>query len=639
MSTGKKFFIAGCFILLAVVSLFLFRNAILDYVINRVTDRIQEKTGLVLHIDDAGFEGIRNVYVKNVSMVQPGMDTLITVARSDVKISFSQLFRLRIAFDEIFADSIRLNLVRYSDSTSNYDALFRNKKDTVSEKKTATGYNEIASAVLSRVNDLFNENIILQSLQVNYTANNLTEQLRIPELLYDHKDLKASIITASGDGVAAYVLRGTADAGNTSYNFQLIRTSDDKSSLPFIYRFDNFKVTFDTLDVKLDADPDASPVPLNVSLRFKNLIVNQWRISPVDVLFADLGVEIKLLADENRISSEKGSLIRLLDLPVNINGYYERQPEKHLAFNIYFDSKAENFFSSLPPGMFNTLKGFEATGQMHFKLETDLLLNKPEDVKFDASLKKENFKITRFGEEYFPLINNEFQFTAMDGDRAVRSILVGPENPMFTSYADISPYLKMSVLTSEDPSFLTHNGFVEEAFRESVAKNIAEHRFARGGSTISMQLVKNLFLSRNKTISRKLEEALVVWIIEQNRLVSKERMFEIYLNIIEWGPDVYGVGEASRFYFSKLPRELNLSESIYLASIIPHPKYFKYMFDSTGTLKEQQKGFYTLVGNRLLTRNLITQPELEQVTTTAVKLNGMALNLISPMDAMPVDSL
>ena len=153
-----------------------------------------------------------------------------------------------------------------------------------------------------------------------------------------------------------------------------------------------------------------------------------------------------------------------------------------------------------------------------------------------------------------------------------------------------------------------------------------------------MQLVKNLFLSRNKTISRKLEEALIVWLIEQNRLVSKERMFEIYLNVIEWGPDVYGVGEASRFYFSKLPRELTLSESIFMASIIPHPKYFKYMFDSTATLKEQQKGFYTLIGNRLLTRNLITQPELD-LLNPAVKLNGVAMDMILPLDTLPSDSV
>ena len=131
---------------------------------------------------------------------------------------------------------------------------------------------------------------------------------------------------------------------------------------------------------------------------------------------------------------------------------------------------------------------------------------------------------------------------------------------------------------------------------------------------------------------------MIVWLIEQNRLVSKERMFEVYLNIIEWGPNVYGIGEASRFYFSKLPSELNLPESVFLASIIPHPKYFKFMFDSAGTLKENQKGFYELVVSRLVKRGLIAAPD----TTTlkpAVKLNGEALKLIMPLDSLPADSL
>lgn len=71
-------------------------------------------------------------------------------------------------------------------------------------------------------------------------------------------------------------------------------------------------------------------------------------------------------------------------------------------------------------------------------------------------------------------------------------------------------------------------------------QDIKERRFARGGSTLSMQLVKNVFLSRNKTIARKLEEMLIVWLIESNHLTSKERMFEVYLNIAEWGPMIYG---------------------------------------------------------------------------------------------------
>lgn len=131
--------------------------------------------------------------------------------------------------------------------------------------------------------------------------------------------------------------------------------------------------------------------------------------------------------------------------------------------------------------------------------------------------------------------------------------------------------MQYAVLTSEDPSFFYHRGFIPDAFKESMIENIKAKRFVRGGSTISMQLVKNVFLSREKTISRKLQEMLIVWLIENKGLVSKERMFEIYLNAIEWGHGIYGIKEASQFYFSKLPSQLNLAESIFLASIIPDP--------------------------------------------------------------------
>ncbi len=636
MSIGKRIFVIACFLLLAIFSLFIFRNALLNYFMKRIAEKMETRTGLILKTSDQGFEGIRNIYISQLSLVPPGKDTLLYIARADVKISFLKLLRLRIGFDEIFADSVKLNLIEYSDSTSNFKSLLH-RKSAGSDSKGSSGYNTVAASLLSKINDLFNENIIFQTMQITYSAKGITEQLRIPELLFDRRNLKASIITASAEGVASYILSGTADTKNTDYHFRLVRQSE-RAALPFLMRLDNFKASFDTLDAVLKSDPDASVIPVSASFSVKNLQVNHWRISPVNVVFADLGAEFKWLIDENRISASEGSIMHMKSLPVKMSGFYERSPSRHFVMNVNFDCKAEDFFSSLPPGMFNSLKGFEATGKLNYNLETDLYIDKPEDVKFSSSLKKENFKIKRFGAEYFPLINDPFQFTAMDGDRPVRIIYVGDGNPMFAKYDDISPYLRMSVLMSEDPSFMNHNGFVEEAFRESIAKNIKEKRFARGGSTISMQLVKNLFLSRNKTISRKLEEALIVWLIEQNRLVSKERMFEIYLNVIEWGPDVYGVGEASRFYFSKLPRELTLSESIFMASIIPHPKYFKYMFDSTATLKEQQKGFYTLIGNRLLTRNLITQPELD-LLNPAVKLNGVAMDMILPLDTLPSDSV
>ena len=170
--------------------------------------------------------------------------------------------------------------------------------------------------------------------------------------------------------------------------------------------------------------------------------------------------------------------------------------------------------------------------------------------------------------------------------------MVGPENPNFHTLDHISHYLQVSVLNSEDGGFYMHRGFMPDSFRDALIQDIKEKRFARGGSTISMQLVKNVFLSRNKTIGRKVEEMLLVWLLENQGISSKERMYEVYLNIVEWGPGIYGANEGARFYFNKDASKLTLAESIFMASIIPRPKWFKYSFGPDGHLAESQAGFY-----------------------------------------------
>jgi membrane peptidoglycan carboxypeptidase len=183
---------------------------------------------------------------------------------------------------------------------------------------------------------------------------------------------------------------------------------------------------------------------------------------------------------------------------------------------------------------------------------------------------------------------------------------------------------------------MLHRGFLPEAFRESIVKNYKERRFARGGSTISMQLVKNVFLSRDKTVSRKAEEALIVYLIENLRLVPKERMLEVYLNVIEWGPNVYGIGEASRFYFNKTPAELTLQESVFLAGIIPRPKYFKYQFDKDGKLKPYLDGYFRILTGRMAMKGWISPADTSGLLPD-VKLKGPALRMVVPNDTIVLE--
>ena len=149
--------------------------------------------------------------------------------------------------------------------------------------------------------------------------------------------------------------------------------------------------------------------------------------------------------------------------------------------------------------------------------------------------------------------------------------------------------------------------------REALIYDLQVERFARGGSTITMQLVKNVFLNRNKNIARKLEEALIVWLIETERLTSKDRMYEVYLNIVEWGPLVYGAQEAAAYYFKKRPSQLTAEESIFLASIIPKPKHFRNSFTGDMKLKENLEGYYRLIAERLAKKGVISEAAADSI--------------------------
>jgi membrane carboxypeptidase/penicillin-binding protein PbpC len=124
-------------------------------------------------------------------------------------------------------------------------------------------------------------------------------------------------------------------------------------------------------------------------------------------------------------------------------------------------------------------------------------------------------------------------------------------------------------MTCEDGRFRRHRGFDHEAIHNSVRENLRARKFLRGASTISMQLAKNLYLGREKTISRKLQELILTTYLEQ--ALTKDQIMELYLNVVEFGPMTFGIGNASSRYFNKHPASLSLGQSMYLASILPAP--------------------------------------------------------------------
>ncbi|MEE1063188.1 MAG: biosynthetic peptidoglycan transglycosylase, partial [Paludibacteraceae bacterium] len=286
-------------------------------------------------------------------------------------------------------------------------------------------------------------------------------------------------------------------------------------------------------------------------------------------------------------------------------------------------------FSSIPRGLMPSLEGIKVEGDIDYHLLFSFDMDNIDSLQFASSMKKyPGFKITKFGNVDLRKMQDTFTYLAYDQNVLQRKILVSETNPNYRKLDDISVYLRNAVLFSEDPSFFRHRGFLESALRESMIKNIKEKRFARGGSTISMQLVKNVFLNREKKLQRKAEEAMIVWLIENNALTSKERMYEVYLNVIEWGPNIYGAAEAAKFYFGKEPSKLTAEEAIYLAMIIPRPKKFKWCFDDEGKLRDSYEQYFSTISGRMLNAELISEKEKDKISCKNVVLTGDAANML-----------
>jgi monofunctional biosynthetic peptidoglycan transglycosylase len=153
--------------------------------------------------------------------------------------------------------------------------------------------------------------------------------------------------------------------------------------------------------------------------------------------------------------------------------------------------------------------------------------------------------------------------------RGPRRLRLGPENPYWTPLSAVSPALILCVVRAEDAKFFRHDGFDWDQMQDSLETDLEQGKYERGGSTITMQLARNLFLWRGKSLVRKVLEVYLTWRLEHT--LTKKRILELYLNAVEWGPGVYGIGEASRHYFGKPPSELTLGESALLAAILPNP--------------------------------------------------------------------
>ncbi|MFP9114870.1 transglycosylase domain-containing protein [Flavobacterium sp. RHBU_3] len=595
-------------ILLALFTIlfFAFRNMALKQVIARVKNKAAERNA-TFEVREANFDGIAGVSLKGVSITPNGKPTFMSVEEIKTSVSLGHLLVGDVQLGTLHMKNGYVQMVR--DSLGwNFRSLLRSKNDVKEEADTNTDYADRAYGLLNRVLNLVPTDMELHNLELRVDDNGHKVNLKLDNTRLADNQLESTLRVAEDTIVQTWKVSGMADPRGHQCDLKFFNADTGRVVIPYVARRFHLKSGFDAINLKVDKiGMDGGELHVDGYASIKNFMVNNRRIASKDVVINNARFDYHLRFGDRYIEMDSTSTVQLNNVKLHPFARYSVEEDTIYQFKANIPKmQAQDFITSLPTGLFTHFEGMEAQGSFSYRLDFLFNKNKPNALVFDSTMDKDELKITKYGAADLAKLNTAFTYRAIEDGRAQRAVVVGTSNPNYTQIGDISPFLRKAVLTSEDPSFFSHRGFITEAFRQSLIANIKTRKFTRGGSTISMQLVKNVFLTREKTLSRKLEEILLVYILENQRVAGKERMLEVYFNIIEWGPDVYGIGEASRYYFDKHPSELTLDECVYLASIIPSPKKFMYRFDSEGNLKGYALKHDNYIKNIMLRRGLIS---------------------------------
>ncbi|QBN19161.1 transglycosylase domain-containing protein [Flavobacterium nackdongense] len=631
--------IAATFLAL-IIALVVFRNELLEQTIAKASFKMASEYNSTFTIKKAEFVGLSGLNFSEIILVPKNADTLFHIHKMKTSINLWRLLVGDVQLGTLEIEKGYVQLVK-NKKGRNFDA-FLKKEENETHSNEKRDYAQFAFRIISKVLNLVPTDMKVEQLSFRFDDNGKKTTINFEKLRLENKQLETQINVNTKAFTQRIRIAGMADPRNKTADIRFFNIDTGAIKVPYLDERFGLKSSFDSIRLNIqNIDKSGGELHIDGFASIANLMINHKKIASKDVVIKNAKFDYRFLLGSDFVSVDSSSTIQFNK--VKFHPYLAYETEKDTIYKLKVaipKMKAQDFIVSLPDGLFTHFQGMEAQGNFEYKLDFMFNKNKPNKLVFDSKLKKENLRITKYGEANLNKLNGEFVYRAIIQNVQQRPVLVGSDNPNYTPLDQISPYLQKCVLTSEDPSFFSHRGFINEAFKQSILKNIRTKKFSRGASTISMQLIKNVFLTREKTVSRKLEEILLVYILENNRIASKERMLEVYFNIIEWGPNVYGIGEAAQFYFQKTPADLTLKECLFLATIVPKPKKFMWQFDNEGNLKSFANQQQKFLSNLMLRRGILTAEDTIGIANP-LQLTGNAHSLlnIKVQDSVAVDSL
>lgn len=359
---------------------------------------------------------------------------------------------------------------------------------------------------------------------------------------------------------------------------------------PFVPELPLYDPELGTISTTMELTADsANRIAFNGGLRIRELALSSERIAaqPVEHINFDVNGKGAWLPNERRLEIELAK-VRMNEARAMIDGEIERTAEH---YRIDLTAKlpptdCNHVVGAIPEDVLRSLTRFEWSG--NWSALTHISLDSRDLDATELSIRVRNLcmfertpnwvRVERFQEP--------FRHRAVEPDETVFQMVTGPGTDNWVAFEDISPFMVPSVISHEDGAFYEHGGFAPWAIRDALVRNLQEGRYVVGASTISMQLAKNLYLQREKTIARKAQEVILTWWLEN--ALTKDQILELYLNVIEYGPSVYGLRQASLYYFGREPADLSPAETAFLACMLPSPKRYHVSYER-GELSRSMK--------------------------------------------------
>ncbi len=614
------------------------RQLILHTAIQKAQLKVQNLKNLKLTIGDTDFMGIAGVHATQIILENASSDTLLKIDSLQLQLKIRELFKGNIRFATIMAKNLTLN---FNDEWLTTHDILKDSLTTPKPQGKTTSFSRIVNRILKTTFSLVPNQMLIENIQVNYITPEHQMTMTSPRwVLKNHRMESQFSILKNGRTLPGFLLEGIFDDTRKFIEIRCSKGQEASTMVPVFEPLFGLEMQFDTLQFQVHFENCTSDkVSFSGQVNISQLSLQHSKLAMEPVCLIQGRFQFRAVVEKYAIvidSSSRASINQVTFVPTI---EFQGLPKPTLKMGILpFQMQAKDLLSSLPKGLFNSFQGMEIGGTIAYQFNFDIPFDTPDSLRLDSKVTAQDLAIYRYGTACLTMLNDTFTYPVYENGQYIRSIKVSPDNPHFVPLDKISPFLKHAVITSEDGGFFYHKGFDAEAIRHALADNLKKGRFARGGSTITMQLVKNVFLTQHKTLSRKMEEWMMVWLIENLNLTSKERLFEVYLNVIEWGPNVYGIYEASEFYFAKDPNTLTLNESIFLASIIPSPTRFKYTFDKSGTIRDFYSAFHRFLIATMLNRQQITPDDTVNLLPV-INLNGVAREYLHPTDSVATDSI